>query len=200
MPVHQRNYQRAGFTLMELLVVITIILAIAGMLIPSISYFRRQMNESATGSLVRSVAAAITTYPKRDVSVPNPPVTVPPTLPDPGLVNLRKRRLWDFNSGSDLTSPPVYDRILDGDPDLDPGFAPVDSTAARFAGYRGFLGMTGMAAPKGNVDAEGRLLDNWKRFIHISFSADAYGSAWFGVWSNGADGLEGTADDICSWK
>lgn len=186
----QPGKARVGFTVMELLVVVTVIIALAGMIIPSISFFRRQANESATGTLVRSIAAAITAYQKTEISVPSRGMA--------GLTNGKIRRMWDFNIQSEAA--PVFDYILDGDPNLDPGFSATDKQAALNCGYRGFLGTTGIAVPKGNIDAQGRLVDSWKNLLRIRFASETYGSTWFGVWSNGADGKEGTADDICSWK
>ncbi|MBA2480976.1 MAG: type II secretion system protein [Planctomycetes bacterium] len=179
-----------GFTIIELMVVISIIIALAGLILPTVTYFRKVAEIAATKDLVMGVASAVSYYQQREVLVP--------ALAVPGLPPQQIRRYWDFN----LESPqqPKYDYILDGDPDLDPGFSVSDRGAARNVSYRGFLGMTGHAVPRRHVDAFSRLVDSWKRPLHIRFAMRTYGSAWYGIWSDGPDGREGTPDDIKSWS
>ncbi|MBA3708541.1 MAG: prepilin-type N-terminal cleavage/methylation domain-containing protein [Planctomycetes bacterium] len=180
--------QRA-FTILELLVVILVISALMGMLFPAVHWYRDQAIKKTTAAMMAAISAAIISYRRESIVVP--------ALGNPALVDDQTRRLWDFNIGS-CTSP-TFDYILDGDPELDPGFSASDRAAAKNIGYRGFLATSGASLSKAVVAPDGRLMDPWKRPIHIRYATGAYGAANFGVWSNGPDGVEGTEDDIRSW-
>jgi type II secretory pathway pseudopilin PulG len=195
MPTPPRSLQmgsagESGFTALELLVVVLVILALFGMLFPAVSYARNRSAKRSVAALVVGIAAAIQSYPRASVTVPAKGV--------PGLIDGQMRTYFDFNLGSSGT--PTNDFILDGDPDLDPGFTAEDRLAAKHVGYRGFLGTTGTSLPKSFVAADGRIVDVWRNPIHIRFAVRTYGSASFGVWSDGPDRSEGTADDIRSWS
>ncbi|MBA3707312.1 MAG: type II secretion system protein [Planctomycetes bacterium] len=178
---------RSGFSLIELMLVIGVMIALAGMVVVTIPYFKKQAELAATRSLVNGISAAVSYYRPGEALVP----ASPPDLPTQKI-----RRFWDFNLA---TTTPFQDGLLDGDPDMDPTFTAADRLAARLVGYRGFLGQSGHAVPTRHCDRNGCVIDSWKRVLHIRFAANTYGSSGFGVWSNGPDGIEGTKDDIKSW-
>jgi prepilin-type N-terminal cleavage/methylation domain-containing protein len=59
------NGQRGGYTFMELVVVISVIAALAAMGFPAYRYLRRQADVGATQSVVSAVASAIGIYPQK---------------------------------------------------------------------------------------------------------------------------------------
>jgi prepilin-type N-terminal cleavage/methylation domain-containing protein len=173
-PGHAGRNDRSGFTLIELLVVIGIIMALMALSFPVISQVMSSGAVGGTQVLVDSVHAAIDKTPERTVSGTD------------GIV----RRMWDFNG----------DNIIDGEPALDPGFSTAQRTSATACNYKGFIASS-RSEWQGSVEpATRRLVDAWRRPLHIAFSTTAYGSSWFGVWSDGKDMTSGTADDIVSWK
>jgi prepilin-type N-terminal cleavage/methylation domain-containing protein len=92
--------RRAGFTFLELVVVISVIAALAAMGFPAYKYIKRQVDIGATQSLVNAVAAAITIYPQRTWtwSDANPPLAdgSPGAVITP-LAHQRMSYLWDLN-------------------------------------------------------------------------------------------------------
>lgn len=166
---------RRAFTLVEVMVVMGLMVALTAVLIPTVRHLRRTSQVQATGNLVRAVAAAITAYPVRDW-----------TWRDPATGKARSSLLWDLDD----------DHELDGDPTMYGAF-PVGLADS---GYRGLLAMAQPPLGRQFVDHERRIVDAWKRPLRIRFAADTYGSSWFGLHSLGPDGLDGTADDIASWK
>lgn len=176
---------RRGFSLIELLIVVAVIIGLMGIGFPIYYAVMKRLPAQRTQGLVQAVAAAIATYPATTVSIPGGGV----------------RRLWDFNG----------DGELDGDPALT--FAEPFKSQAAAAGYRGFLAMTGTALEKRMVEnSTMRIVDGWKRPLRISFAAGGndhtYGPSGVGVWSYGAGGPSAgdpqtaavEADVIASWK
>ena len=173
-----RGSRRAGFTLTELMVVIGVIVALAGISYPTFTWLRDRADVDSTRTLIDAVSATIGGQPQRQV-----------TFESGGA--MRIRALWDFNG----------DGWLDGAPAKDDAFAAADRALAVQAGYDGFLGETRAALPPRNVE-EGsrRVVDAWGRPLKIDLTHDTYGSSFFGLWSLGPDGVDGTADDIRSWR
>lgn len=170
---------RVGFTLTELLVVISVIVALAGIGYPSYTWLRDRAEYDSARTLVTAVAAAIGGHPTRQVTIP---------LADG---RMRVHALWDMNA----------DGWLDGEPALDDRFDAATRTLAAGVGYRGFLGTTRAALPPRNVDPDTkRVIDPWGNVLRIDLKAETYGSSFFGLWSPGPDGIDGTEDDITSWK
>lgn len=167
---------RPGFTLIETLMVLALIMALSAVLLPTLFHVRRSSQVKATAGLVRAVSAAITAYPLRDW-----------TWRDPNDSSLRSKLLWDLDD----------DHLVDGDPALAPGAFPAGAQAA---GYRGLLAMAQPPLGKQYVDAQRRVVDAWRRPLRIHFAIDTYGSSWFGIHSVGPDGLDATGDDIRSWE
>lgn len=175
----------SGFTMIELLVVLLVVLGLMGVAFPIYSQVISRMAVRRTQGLVHAIAAAIATYPTTTI-----------TLPGAG-----QRRLWDVDA----------DGQVDGDPALT--FADPLRGQCAAVGYRGLLAMTGLALERRQVEVgTGRILDGWKRPVRIRFanaSQDpSLGPAGVGVWSFGARGPSATdpsqpadeRDVIASWK
>ena len=177
---------RRGFSLIELLVVVGLLIGLMGISVPVYFSVIKGLSTQRTRGLVKAIAAAIATYPATTVSIPGGGV----------------RRLWDFDG----------DGILDGDPAK--SFVGLNIAQADKAGYRGFLIMTATALEKRHMEPGGslRIVDGWKRPLRISFSAGGedhtYGPSGIGVWSFGKSGPSTAnpskpaveADVIASWK
>jgi prepilin-type N-terminal cleavage/methylation domain-containing protein len=208
------NRRRAGFTLMELMIVVTIIIALAAMGFPAWSYIRKNANINATRGLVQAVALSITSYGTRYWEVN--------WVDSLGKSKKRMCRLWDMN----YASPPVPsfndadptpgDGILDGRPSSDVSSSLTPDDPEKYdgyfwkelvrSGYTGFIGMTLPAISKKNIDKRHRVIDPWGQPLHIAYGAEIYGPAGFGIWSLGPDkkdgviaGVDFSVDNICSW-
>jgi len=99
----RKSIRRSGaFTLLELIVVISVIAVLASMGFASWKYIKRQSDIGATQTLVQAVSAAITTYGLKtftwyDMVAPVPPSTMP-TLTNPQNPVQHIAFLWDLNS------------------------------------------------------------------------------------------------------
>jgi prepilin-type N-terminal cleavage/methylation domain-containing protein len=188
---------RRGFTLIEMIVVIAVIVALAGISFPVLSGVRGRADISATRTLVHAVAAAISNY-------ANQLNSITAKAPDGHIYPA-----WAM--GQDRTQTyPNDPRWMDGDPRLynagDPGTTLMIARAPDW--YVGFVQMTGFNVPgKSGIDSKGRIKDRWSQPLHLDWQANTYGAGGFGVWSTGRDGrtstettISGTTtDDISSW-
>lgn len=176
---------RHAFTLIEMLVVVAVITALAGMSYPVLVSIRNKADISATTQLVSTVATAIESYQIKTITCKD------------GVL----RHAWALFQ--DSTKPDE----IDGDPRL---YSAAHSqyavvTARSPSWYLGLVYMTGFNVPsKTGLTDVGQLKDRWGKPLHIAWAAHTYGSSDFGVWSTGRDAVltpPGTAaDDICSWK
>jgi prepilin-type N-terminal cleavage/methylation domain-containing protein len=170
---------RSGFTFVELVIVIAILVALMAAVIAVWSMVRARTAISSTHSLVIGVATQIATYGAR-----------PWQWQDPIGVQ-KSGPLFDLNN----------DGLIDGRPgvvasdDIDGGFSP----AVIASGYRGFAAMTGVNPGKTSLANNQQPLDAWKHPLRIAHAAKIYGTGSFGIWSAGPDGIDGTPDDVCSW-
>lgn len=175
---------RRGFTLLELLVVISVIAVLTGASLAAFPIIKRRAMISNTQAAVRAVATAITSYGAEMITLRDGVTGV-----DHGY------RAWNWNQ-------PAGDDILDGHPQADePGISASGHLHYRLfaAGYLGFADTVRPELPNNYVDADGHVVDAWKHPLRLWWSSTLYGSAGFGVASDGPDGLKGTADDLTSW-
>jgi prepilin-type N-terminal cleavage/methylation domain-containing protein len=207
---------RAGFTFLELVVVISIIASLAAMGFPAWRYYKAAADRNATIALVQNIATAITQYPVKtwtwDAS----------TTPTPAI---RTAFLWDLNhdAGPDCpltpaTGSPKKYYSLDGRPkavtqaesgmrasdynnadNFDSGFTGSTYDKLKRSGYLGFYDMVRPTISPRFLKKNRQVIDAWGNPLRIAFAADTYGSSWFGLWSAGPDRCDDTNDDICSW-
>lgn len=169
---------RTGWSFVELVIVISILMALMACVIAVWSLVRTRTAIGSTHTLITAVSAQITTY-----GVP----------------------VWQWqDSGGTRTGPMFdlnHDGLIDGRPavvagdDVDGGFP----AAVIASGYRGFVAMSGITPGKTSLAKNQQPLDAWKRPLRIAYAAKIYGTTTFGIWSAGPDGVDGTADDLCSW-
>jgi len=188
-----------AFTLMELMVVISVMILLAGMGFPAFSYIRQQGEKRATTAVVNAVASAISIYQMNTWTYT--------TAAD----KQRVQYLWAMKTGPDskdkngnatgfytIDGQPAAATDATHDGPFDQGL--IDS------GYSGFYFMTQTSIPKRFVNKKKQVTDAWGQPLRIAFAANTYGAAWYGVWSPGLDRTDnladgsGNLDDICSWK
>lgn len=199
-----------GFTLVELLLVISVIVLLMGIAYPAWNVIRNSQRKSGAKVLVGNVAMAIQQYPGGDMwALPTPGGPTP-------YINVV---LWDWNG----------DQVLDGNPAVETrGDLSLRAQVAA-SGYQGFAAQTGFQSgarfglgrqgerlETASVAwaLEGKLLDPWRRPLRIAHAAaKIYGGERFGVWSTGPDGANDQdwpngcdgdqarrADNLRSWK
>jgi type II secretory pathway pseudopilin PulG len=170
----RRPGSRRGFTIVELVIVITIILALFGLVLGAAMALQRKSMRSATQATVLNIAADLRRIKEQQNW---------PTL-------LGGRRLWDLNA----------DGLLDGFPEKDfnateQGWAQ-DPNVMKLP-YAGYVRSAGYL---GRADASGHPLDAFGFPLRVGFSVTVYGNEGWGVWSDGPDRIPQTSDDIFSWK
>jgi prepilin-type N-terminal cleavage/methylation domain-containing protein len=213
---------RGGFTLLELIVVISVITALAAMGYPAYLGIKHKVDVSSTDTLVNSIATAITTYSTKTWSW-NTGTTAAPTMrmyhmfdlnhlgssgsANPDLSDAPKggtKRFWSIDGytlperSPYFTSPNTWlDYKYPVSPDLDSsGDGLFDGGFPKevlASGYKGFVNMASPSVKKSFINKKGQIVDAWQRPLRISFAAKVYGTQAFGVWSAGYDGKD---DDI----
>ena len=177
--------RRRGWTIIELVVVLCVILILLGMTIAVWGMFSHNTKVNATKNLVNAVSTAIDTY---------------------------STKLWSWQEGTPGTPSAAqksaaifdlnHDGLIDGAPAViagpktDSGFTPAQIAS----GYTGFIRMTNATVKPSFIAPNFQLLDAWKRPIRIAYAAKIYGTSGFGIWSVGPDGLDGNEDDLRSWE
>jgi prepilin-type N-terminal cleavage/methylation domain-containing protein len=213
---------RGGFTLLELIVVISVITALAAMGYPAYLGIKHKVDVSSTDTLVNSIATAITTYSTKTWSW-NAGTSAAPIMrmyhmfdlnhldsssnANPDLHDAPKggtKRFWSID-GYTLPEKPAYftspntwlDYKYPVSPDLDSsGDGLFDGGFPKevlVSGYKGFVNMASPSVKKSFINKKGQIVDAWQRPLRISFAAKVYGTQAFGVWSAGYDGKD---DDI----
>ena len=185
---------RAAFTLIEMIVVILIITALAGISYPVFTSLLSENEIDKTRFIVQSVTSAISSYDNKTF------------LLQPTNAVARRANRFDIDDNA----------ILDGDPDKDTDLGTLLDGQA----YEGFLEATGLPIDAEYIDDKGQVTDTWGFPLIIDFNGytisydggettsidssdpkpEKYGTTGFGVFSIGPDGEANTDDDICSWK
>ncbi len=211
---------RGGFTLLELIIVISVITALAAMGYPAYLGIKHKVDVSSTDTLVNSIAAAIATYSTRtwswDIALPGQPPK--PRMyhmfdlnhldssgnPNPDLADAPKggtKRYWSIDGytlpekSPYFTSPNTWqDYKYPVSPDLDSnGDGLFDGGFPKevlASGYKGFVNMASPSVKKSFINKKGQIVDAWQRPLRITFAAKVFGTQSFGVWSAGYDGKD----------
>jgi prepilin-type N-terminal cleavage/methylation domain-containing protein len=172
---------RRGFTLVELVTVIGIIIVLSSIMYGSATYILEKARRDSSLSLVQAVQTAAVAYQAQYGSQIMVMVSGKP----------QARRLWDINA----------DELLDENPTMDGAASSL--TAIAPAGYGGFLDATGIQVKASNTDGRRAIIDAWKRQLRIIFRPDGFGTQSFGVFSTGKDGIaapdDDASDDLRGW-
>lgn len=169
-----------GFPLMVLAALLLFIIAVG---YPAWRYYTASADRNATIALVLNLATAITTYPAKTLSWERTTPTGPQRLTD---------FLWDLNHDGHLDGLPAVTTSATSD-----GGFPPEVIAT---GYSGFYTMVKPTIALRFLSRRHQPIDAWGHPLRIAFAPDVYGSRWFGIWSAGPDGIDGTADDLMSWR
>lgn len=179
---------RSAFTLVEMLVVISVIAALAALSIPITSMVRERGRITETRATVDAMMAAIAAAGSRTVTI---------------MVNdkLTTFRRFDVD-GDGLLDPHPEDGTI-----ALPGTI---LTALVAQGYVGPVAELKPSIPAARIDDTGQVIDSWGNPIRIArlSKADeprlaklpAKGADAAALWSAGPDGVDGTDDDIRSWE
>jgi len=210
--------RRGGFTLVELIVVISIIAALAAIGFPIWGMVNQRVKVSSTDTLVNSVATAITTYQSKTWTWN---IETNPALP----AQMRTYHMFDLNhfggtntptAAPDLEdapggtkkffsidgyTPPEKDFYNDSTKTYADNIPPGELYDGNFhktilnSGYRGFMVMAQPSIKKSFVNKKGQVVDAWQRPLRIAFYPKVFGTQPFGVWSAGRDGIDGIKSD-----
>lgn len=215
-PVTAGPASRRGFTFIELVVVISIIVALSAIGFPVWGMISSRVKVNATDALVNSIATTITTYQSKtwtwnigttaapimrtyhifDLNHFNPSSGSPiPDLPD---TPNGTARFWSIDGYTAPESGPFYNTSTstftsDVPPDgvaADPNGGTYDGNFAKEvldSGYRGFINMAQPQIKKTFISKRGMVVDAWGRPLRIAFAAKVYGTQAFGIWSAGLD-------------
>lgn len=170
---------RHAFTLIELILAIAIIAVLTAMIAGGVTTARQSMQRSSTRALVGSLAASVSSYGARSL-----------TLYASGSIDPISCRAWDVDK----------DGILDGV--VEPArfwtaATAVGSPQSDGNRYRGFAATVAPPGLRSIRSEDGVVLDPWKQPLHIAWAAKLYGDEGFCIWSNGINPADPT-DDIRS--
>jgi type II secretory pathway pseudopilin PulG len=172
--VRTHHRLHAGFTLVELLGVIGIIILLIGVTIPVALTLRRGQQTTATKHMVDVVALAMRQYGRDVWWVPAANANI---------------RLWDWNRDGILDGDPLQETVLPGSP------SPLQVVDA---GYAGVADLVGLDVPRSCFDPKTRrITDVWRQPLQIAFASKIYGEDAWGVWSPGPIG---SGRPLTSWE
>ena len=185
-PLRARDYR--GFTLVELLTVVTIIMILSGMVIGVTSYVNRKSAIDKARTQMETFNMKITEY-QTDAGF-LPETTEGDIEAQSGLIIYRM--LYCDGVGADGIAGTADDGALDGRPDegLVPYLADLDPNT----NPRNLIDKKGTPLPVAVVDPWG----NAWRFRNERGGPDQENPD-FDLWSLGPDGKNGTSDDIRNW-
>jgi hypothetical protein len=170
------------FPLLLVMMIPLLAILILALAYPAWRFYRTQADRNATQALVEALATTITMYPTRTWSWQVATATG---------IEFRTGRLWDLDLDGHIDGTPAVTATATSDG----GFAP----EVIASGYAGLMAMAKPTVAKRFFDRRQQPLDAWGNLLRIGFASGIYGKAWFGIWSAGPDGLDGTPDDIRSW-
>lgn len=181
MPEDER--ENRSFPLLLGMVLLALLLLLIALGFPAWQYYKRHADVNATLAVVQNLATAITQYPVKTWTWEQTTPAGPHRLTE---------FLWDLNHDGHLDGLPAVTSSATSD-----GGFPPEVIAAGYAGYYAMVKPS--IAPR-FLNRRHQPIDAWGRPLRIAFAAGTYGPAWFGIWSAGPDGIDGTADDIRSWR
>jgi prepilin-type N-terminal cleavage/methylation domain-containing protein len=209
---------RRGFTFVELVVVISIIAALAAIGFPVWGMISTRVKVNATEALVQSVATAITTYQTKtwtwvdaagktrtyhifdlnhftpNSTTPNPDLTGAPEVSTKRFFSIDGYMPNENTTFYDGTKDPPYQSApTESDPNSVVNPDPYDVNFTKEilnSGYRGFITMAQPSIKKSFINKRGQVIDAWGKPLRIAFAARVFGTQSFGVWSAGLDGKD----------
>ncbi len=206
-----------AFTMIELMVVMTVIIALAGIGFPVYNMVRVRSQVNATQATIQALAVAIAAQPRRTWSYSD------------STGNPVNRPLFNVNSLDSATggSDTWGDVDIDGDPDPNGNkiVDPVGSTAnaernasntdgmyglesdfnlvttnatndlSAFkdivaSGYRGALYHLSLSLPANQVNIKKQPIDAWKKPLHLRWDSSKSWPGGFRIWSNGPNKID----------
>jgi len=208
---------RRGFTFVELVVVISVIAALAAIGFPAWSMISTRVKVNATEALVQSVATAMTTYQTKtwtwvdsggktrtyhmfDLNHFAPGSTSP--IPDLEGTKGGPKRFFSIDGYMPGENTAYYNSTLDqpyvnapveSDPNSVSNPNPYDVNFTKEilnSGYRGFIAMAQPTIKPSFINKRGQVIDAWGRPLRIAFAARVFGTQSFGIWSAGLDGKD----------
>jgi len=209
------DHAKRGFTFIELVVVISIIAALAAIGFPVWGMISVRVKVNATEALVQSVATAITTYQTKtwtwvdsgmktrtyhmfDLNHFEPNSTTPnPDLEAaPNSTALRFFSIDGYMPGENTTfyddskDPPYVGAPTESKPNQNSAPDPYDVNFTKEilnSGYRGFIAMAQPSIKASFINKRGQVVDAWGIPLRIAYAARVFGTQSFGVWSAGLD-------------
>jgi prepilin-type N-terminal cleavage/methylation domain-containing protein len=216
-----------GFTLLELLVVMTIIAVLSALGLPLYYSVRHNIDRTATTVLIQSVVSAMEQYQVRTGSAHYHWVAISKTTPTGAIIGYTDMVASNdphaapgqtIGSGwiwmlSGCTTGSAHAHMIDGFPSaaapVGDGGSPAALAASAETGfttdliashYLGFYDMVHPDIDHRFVAPDHQIIDAWGSPLRIAYADATYGSDQFGIWSPGLDRLDSTADDLWSWS
>lgn len=159
---------QSGLTLIEILITIAIVAALAGMGFAFLTSSRERSREDNTRALISAVTTVIEQYGQTT-----------------WMVAGKRQQIWDLDN----------DGYIDGDPAREPGLWPAGLNDTN---YTGFIDITGIELSDINRNKFNQIVDGWGRPIRIAYprvtgtgvnmQLEEFGKSACRIWSEGRDG------------
>jgi prepilin-type N-terminal cleavage/methylation domain-containing protein len=171
-----------GFTLVELLIVMSVIAALVAISLPVLSMVKARSKLDATRNLVATIDSAVAASDLRVIRDSS------------GVI----RHAWSLGWPTDAQFGEI-----DGDPAAYPAGHLLRSRAP--APYRGLVEGLELELQAAQVDALRRPIDAWGQPLRLAWIEGGFGGRGHGVWSAGLDGVDAAlaqdpGDDLRSWS